>query len=78
MTKISFISDSVTQFLLRTFTGNRQHKYDEDLKCSCTDEYRGYMKGWYCAYQDIKEILEQSGFDTSQLLIHRVFRTRQK
>lgn len=27
--KCFFISDSVTQFLLRTFTNNKQHKYDE-------------------------------------------------
>ena len=42
----------------------RQHKYDNDRKNdSFTMFYRGYMEGWYYAYQDLKEILEQNGFN---------------
>ena len=36
----------------------RGHKYDEQMKCSCADEWKGYMKGWSLAYKDLLEILE--------------------
>ena len=48
----------------------RQHKYDEDRKNdSFTNFYRGYMEGWYNAYGDLKEILEQNGFNLNVVII---------
>ena len=36
-----------------------------------TDFYSGYKKGWYWAYQDIKEIFEQNGFDMNVVVIKK-------
>lgn len=49
----------------------RQHKYDEDSKCACSEWYKGYMCGWYWAYQDLLDILKQNGFDVKQIVINR-------
>jgi len=48
----------------------RQNKYNKDKKNpSYTDFFQGYFAGWYSAYRDLKEILEQNGFDMSVLVI---------
>ena len=44
----------------------RQNKYKP---CSCSDFQKGYETGWYWAYQDLKEILEQNGFDLNVVVI---------
>ena len=41
----------------------RGHKFDDSLKCSQADFWKGYKTGWKNAYQDLKEILEQHGFN---------------
>ena len=41
----------------------RGHKYDEDLKAAQSDFHKGYKSGWKWAYEDLKEILEQHGFN---------------
>ena len=56
---------------LKEVIEKRQHKYDKDLKCSCNEWYKGYMCGWYSAYQDLSEILEQNGFDMNQIVIDK-------
>jgi hypothetical protein len=38
----------------------RQNKYKT---CYCSEFQEGYETGWFWAYQDLKEILEQNGFD---------------
>jgi hypothetical protein len=38
----------------------RQNKYKSS---SCSDFQKGYEAGWIWAYQDLKEILSQNGFD---------------
>ena len=51
----------------------RQHKHDEDRKNdSFMMFYQGYMEGWYSAYRDLKEILEQNGFDMNVTVIKEV------
>lgn len=48
----------------------RQHKYDKDIKNNTyTMFYQVYMNGWYYAYQDLKEILEQNGFNTNVIVM---------
>lgn len=42
----------------------RQNKYNEDRKNpSFSDFFQGRFDGWYSAYRDLKEILEQNGFN---------------
>ena len=38
----------------------RRNKY---TTCACSDFQKGWEAGWKCAYQDLKEILEQNNFD---------------
>lgn len=54
---------------LKEVIEKRQHKHDDKMNCSCSEEYKGYMRGWYWAYQDILEILNQQGFDVDQIVI---------
>ena len=60
------------QLTLKEVIEKRQHKYDKDLKCSCNEWYKGHMCGWYSAYQDLSEILEQNGFDVNQIVIDKL------
>ena len=46
----------------------RQNKYKP---CSCSEFQKGYETGWYWAYQDLKEILEQNGFDMNVTVIKK-------
>lgn len=57
------------QMNLQEVIENRQHRYDESIRWQQTDWWKGYMTGWYWAYKDLAEILEQNGFDTTQLVI---------
>ena len=48
----------------------RQHKYDEDRKNpSFTDFFKGYHSGWFDAYRDFSQILEQNGFNMDVVII---------
>lgn len=48
----------------------RQNKYNEDRQNpSFTEFWQGYHEGWYHAYKDLKEILEQNGFDLNVVVI---------
>lgn len=47
----------------------RKNKFDEQKQAACADSWKGYMSGWYWAYQDLEEIFEQNGFDTSIVVI---------
>ena len=49
----------------------RGNKFAEDVKYSCTDFHKGYMEGWRWAYKDLKEILEQNGFDMNVVVIKK-------
>ena len=46
----------------------RGNKY---TPCSCSDFQKGYEEGWKCAYRDLKEILEQNGFDMNVEIKHQ-------
>ena len=49
---------------LREIIETRKNKYEPFASdCSCSDTHKGYMAGWKWAYQDLKEILEQNGFN---------------
>ena len=51
----------------------RKNKYAEDAKNpSISDFYHGYFDGWRNAYRDLKEILEQNGFDMSVIVIKEI------
>ena len=41
----------------------RQNKYNERKNRTFSDFFQGYFEGWYSAYRDLKEILEQNGFN---------------
>ena len=45
---------------------SRGNKY---TPCSCSEFQKGYETGWHWAYQDLKEILEQNGFDMNVVVI---------
>lgn len=45
---------------LKEIIESRGNKY---TPCSCSEFQKGYETGWRWAYQDLKEILEQNGFD---------------
>lgn len=45
---------------LKEIIESRGNKY---TPCSASDFQKGYETGWKWAYQDLKEILEQNGFD---------------
>lgn len=49
----------------------RGSKYDEDIlnQVSMADHWRGYQLGWKAAYQDLREILDQYGFDKNVTII---------
>lgn len=49
----------------------RGHKYDEDIQnnVSMANYWAGYQMGWKTAYQDLREILDQYGFDMEQVVI---------
>lgn len=48
----------------------RQHKYDKERQNqSYTEFWQGYMEGWYWAYKDLIEILEQNGFDSDLIVV---------
>ena len=49
---------------LRDIIALRGRKYaDEAKNPSYTEFFQGRFDGWYSAYRDIKEILEQNGFN---------------
>ena len=48
----------------------RQNKYNKEKQNKTyTEFWQGYMEGWYCAYKDLIEILEQNGFDSNLIVI---------
>lgn len=61
---------------LREVIDDRQHKYNEQLGASCSDQWKGYMIGWHNAYKDLAEILEQNGFNIEQIVFDRIPRDR--
>ena len=55
---------------LREVIQIRQHKYDKDRRnITCSESWRSYMDGWYSAYGDLTEILEQNGFDLDVVVV---------
>lgn len=63
---------------LKQIINCRGHKYDEDIlnHVSMADYSAGYQMGWKEAYRDIKEILEQNGFNMNQIVIKEKERVR--
>jgi hypothetical protein len=41
----------------------RQNKYQDETDRTPSEFFKGYYSGWYWAYQDLKEILQQNDFD---------------
>ena len=54
---------------LKEIIKQRQHKFDEEYPYCHSETYKRYMTGWYWAYQDLLEILEQHGFDMEQIVV---------
>ena len=56
---------------LKEIIDSRGGKYDDDIlhQVSMTDFWGGYQVGWKMAYQDIREILDQNGFDKNIIVI---------
>ena len=56
---------------LKEIIDSRGSKYDEDLQRQVPMDkfWQGYQMGWKCAYQDIREILDQYGFDKNVIVI---------
>lgn len=44
----------------------RQKKFKRE---PCSEWYEGYKTGWYWAYEDLKDILEQNNFDMNVAVI---------
>lgn len=44
----------------------RQNRYKKE---PCSEYWEGYKSGWYWAYEDLKEILEQNDFDMDIVVI---------
>ena len=54
---------------LREVIETRQNKYDKKYPYCHNEECKSYMTGWYWAYKDLFEILEQHGFDMNQIVV---------
>lgn len=51
----------------------RQHKFDSYRRGIPIGGYwTGYCEGWYLAYKDLAEILEQNGFDLNTIVIKEI------
>lgn len=57
------------QMTLREVIEKRQHKYDKEYPHCHSERRKQYMTGWYWAYQDLLEILEQHNFDMNQIVV---------
>lgn len=47
----------------------RQNKYKNEADRTPSEFFKGYYSGWYWAYQDLKEILQQNGFDIDNIVL---------
>lgn len=54
---------------LREVIDIRQHKFERDLRCTPVEWWKGYYTGWFWAYKDLLEILEQNRFDLDAVVI---------
>ena len=57
------------QMTLKEIIEKRQHKFDGEYPYCHSEGWKRYMTGWYWAYQDLFEILEQHGFDMNQVVV---------
>lgn len=54
---------------LRQIIDIRQNKFEEDKRGTKVKFWLGYYEGWFWAYKDLLEILEQNGFDLDVVVI---------
>ena len=56
---------------LKDVIDSRGSKYDDDIlnQVSMSEFWSGYQVGWKMAYQDLREILDQHGFDKNVTVI---------
>lgn len=56
---------------LKEIIDKRGSKYDDDIlnQVSMDRFWSGYQLGWKQAYQDLREILDQHGFDKNVIVI---------
>ena len=56
---------------LKDIIDKRGNKYDDDLQRHVPMDrfWQGYQVGWKMAYQDLREILDQHGFDKNIIVI---------
>ena len=56
---------------LKDIIDSRGSRYDDDIlrRASMTEFWDGYQVGWKAAYQDLREILDQHGFDKNITVI---------
>lgn len=59
----------MNQMTLKEVIETRQHKYGKEYSYCHSEGLKRYMTGWYWAYQDLFEILEQHGFDMNQIVV---------
>lgn len=54
---------------LKCIIKNRKNKYAHKSQRAGNEFVKGYMAGWYWAYRDLEEILEQNKFDLNIAII---------
>lgn len=56
---------------LKDVIDSRGSKFDRDIqeRVPMAEFWRGYQLGWKMAYQDLREILDQYGFDKNVIVI---------
>ena len=54
---------------LREFLEYREHRFDKEHNCPCSEHYAGYREGWHDAARDIREVLEHWGVDMNMIVI---------
>ena len=56
---------------LKEIIDSRGSRFDRDIqeRIPMAEYWQGYQMGWKCAYQDLREILDQYGFDKNVVVI---------
>ena len=56
---------------LKDIIDSRGSRFDRDIqeRIPMAEYWQGYQMGWKCAYQDIRDILDQYGFDKNVIVI---------
>jgi hypothetical protein len=57
---------------LKDIIDSRGSRFDRDIqeRVPMAEFWQGYQHGWKMAYQDLREILDQNGFDKNIIVIN--------